>query len=62
MPHQRLVDSNRSDTVEHDHAGSRTYLICDSLRYVKPVQLSVQQLRQILVELVSTSQDTGDKT
>ena len=29
-------------------------LICDSLKYVEPVQISVQQLRQTLVELVST--------
>jgi len=34
-------------------------LVCDSLRYVTPVQLSVQQPRQAPVELVGTGKDMG---
>ena len=34
-------------------------LVCDSLRYVEPVQLRVQQPRQAPVELVSTGKDAG---
>ena len=34
-------------------------LVCDSLRYVEPVQLGVQQPRQAPVELVSTGKDAG---
>jgi len=41
--------------AEHDDSE----LICDSLRYVEPVQLGVQQPRQAPVELMSTGNDTG---
>ena len=34
-------------------------LVCDSLRYVEPVQLGVQQPRQAPVELVGTGKDAG---
>ena len=40
-----------------DHDDSE--LVCDSLRYVEPVQLGVQQPRQAPVELVSTGKDAG---
>ena len=36
-----------------------TELVCDSLRYFEPVQLSVQQPRQAPVELVGTGKDAG---
>ena len=61
---RRPVVSNRSDTVElvlaAEHDDSE--LVCDSLRYVEPVQLSVQQSRQAPVELVGTSKDAGSST
>ena len=41
--------------AEHDDSE----LVCDSLRYVEPVQLSVQQPRQALVKLVGTIKDAG---
>ena len=34
-------------------------LVCDSLRYVEPVPLGVQQPRQATVELVGTGKDAG---
>ena len=34
-------------------------LVCDSLRYVEPVQLGVQQPRQAPVELMGTGKDAG---
>ena len=37
--------------AEHDDSE----LVCDSLRYVEPVQLGVQQPRHAPVELVGTS-------
>ena len=43
--------------LEAEHDDSE--LVCDSLRYVEPVQLGVQQPRQALVELVSTGKDAG---
>ena len=47
--------------MELDRAGSRTdfELACDSLRYVEPVQLGVQQPRQAPVELVGTVKDAA---
>ena len=42
-------------TAEHDDSE----LVCDSLRYVEPVQLGVQQPRQTPVELVGTGKDTS---
>ena len=41
--------------AEHDDSE----LVCDSLRYVEPVQLGVQQPRQAPVELVSTGKDAS---
>jgi len=41
--------------AEHDDSE----LVCDSLRYVEPVQLGVQQPRKALVELVGTGKDAG---
>ena len=41
--------------AEHDDSE----LVCDSLRYVEPVQLGVQQPRQTPVELTSTGKDVG---
>ena len=40
--------------AEHD-----SELVCDSLRYVEPVQLGVQQPRQTPVELVGTGKDAS---
>jgi len=34
-------------------------LVCDSVRYVEPLQLGVQQSRQAQVELVGTGKDAG---
>ena len=39
--------------AEHDESE----LVCDSLRYVEPVQLGVQQPRQAPVELMGTGKD-----
>jgi len=41
--------------AEHDDSE----LVCDSLRYVEPVQLGVQQPRQAPAELVGTSKDAS---
>ena len=41
--------------VEHDDCE----LVCDSIRYVEPVQLDVQQPRQAPVELVGTGKDAS---
>jgi len=41
--------------AEHDDSK----LVCDSLRYVQPVQLGVQQPRQTPVELVGTGKDAA---
>ena len=41
--------------AEHDDSE----LVCDSLRYVEPVQLGVQQPQQAPVELVGTGKDVG---
>ena len=41
--------------AEHDDSE----LVCDSLRYVEPVQLGVQQPRQAPVELVGTGKDAS---
>ena len=41
--------------AEHDDSE----LVCDSLRYVEPVQLRVQQPRQAPIELVGTGKDAG---
>ena len=41
--------------AEHDDSE----LVCESLRYVEPVQLGVQQPRQAPVELVGTGKDAG---
>jgi len=41
--------------AEHDDSE----LLCDSLRYVEPVQLGVKQPRQTPVELVGTGKDAG---
>ena len=54
MPYRRPVEISQilwSSTVlaaEHDDSE----LVCDSLRYVEPVQLGVQHPRQTPVELV----------
>ena len=56
MPYRRPVEISQilwSSTVlaaEHDDSE----LVCDSLRYVEPVQLGVQQPRQAPIELVGT--------
>ena len=44
--------------AEHDDSE----LVCDSLRYVEPVQLGVQQPRKTPVELVGTGKDAGSST
>ena len=41
--------------AEHDDSE----LVCDSLRYVEPVQLGVQQPRQAPVELMGTGKDAS---
>ena len=41
--------------AEHDDSA----LVCDSLRYVEPVQLGVQQPQQAPVELVGTGKDVS---
>ena len=41
--------------AEHDDSE----LVCDSLRYVEPLQLGVQQPRQAPVELVGTGKDVS---
>ena len=41
--------------AEHDDSE----LVCDSLRYVEPVQLGVQQPRLTPVELVGTGKDAS---
>ena len=41
--------------AEHDDSE----LVCESLRYIEPVQLGVQQPRQAQVELVGTGKDAG---
>ena len=41
--------------AEHDYSE----LVCDSLRYVEPVQLGVQLLRQAPLELVGTGKDVS---
>jgi len=61
-PHQRPVEvinqilwSSTVLAAENDDSE----LVCDSLRYVEPVQLGVQQPRQAPVELVGTGKDAG---
>jgi len=41
--------------AEHDDSE----LVCDSLRYVEPVQLGVQQPRQAPVALMGTGKDAS---
>ena len=41
--------------AEHDDSE----LVCDSLKYVEPVQLGVQQPRQTPVKLVGTGKDAA---
>ena len=41
--------------AEHDDSE----LVCDSLSYVEPMQLGVQQPRQTAVEIVVTGEDAG---
>jgi len=43
--------------AEHDYSE----LVCDSLRYVKSVQLRVQQPQQAPVELVGTGKDSSSR-
>ena len=58
MPRQRpvaVIDQILwSSTVLAAEYDDSELLVCDSLRYVEPVQLGVQQPRQAPVELVGT--------
>ena len=51
----QILWSSTMLAAEHDDSE----LACDSLRYVKPVQLGVQQPRQAPVELVGTGKNAS---